>query len=650
MLKYIVLGVTAVTFALLITPGIRALALRLGAVDEPGGRHVHHQPVPRLGGLAVLGALAGALAVGRAVDLLFFDVFVGYGWGWAWLLPGALVVVATGVVDDVRSLGPLAKLCCQIIAGAIALAGGYAISAVSNPFGGGPIALGWLAAPVTLLWVVGITNAFNLIDGLDGLAAGVALIASATLFVMSVAGGRIEVALLSVALAGALAGFLYYNFNPASIFLGDCGSLLLGYLLATLSIRASHKGATAVVILVPILTLGLPIMDTLLAMLRRLLGALRVVQSDRSRNEYRFLVIGSASIFRADREHIHHRLLALGLTHRRAVLVLYGACLLLAGAALLLVLTSGANTTVVGLVVAAAMFAGIRKLGYHEIEIVRRGTLLPLFELPVFNRRLFHALVDGGFVGAAYLGAFFLVSPNGLSPSARAYALLSLAAVAAVKLIALAYSGVYERSYRHPSAGDVMALLKSVMAAQAAAIAMLVLCYGVPEHALALLVLDSYLTATLVVGARLLFWLLEFAARSQRAAPASPVLIYGAGSGGSSLLREIVQNPALGLHPVGFADDLPSLWGRQVNGVPVLGGSDRLAEMIRQHRVQQVIVASPKIAPERVQAAAAACRLCGAQLRQFRMTLEPASPAVALLAASLVTPSERAPSYQQAGR
>jgi UDP-GlcNAc:undecaprenyl-phosphate GlcNAc-1-phosphate transferase len=637
-LKYALLGVTAAVLALLLTPVVRLMALRLGAFDEPGGRRIHQGRIPRLGGVALLAALIGTIALERLADYLL-GTFHGYSWRWDFVLAGALIVAATGAADDLWSVGPFTKVAFQILGGLLALAAGYGITSVTNPLTGTTIQLGWLAWPLTLLWVIGITNAFNLIDGLDGLAAGVALIASGTLLVASLAAERIDVALLCVVLAGALAGFLYYNFSPASIFLGDSGSLLLGYLLAVLSIQSAHKGATTVVILVPILALGLPIMDTLLAILRRVLRALRVVRLDHERNEYRFLVIGSASVFNADRDHIHHRLLALGLTHRRAVLVLYGVCVALSCLALLAVQASGGYTAALVTVVGVATFVGVRKLGYHEVEVLRHGMLLPLFELPVLNRRLLHALVDAGFVVAAYSVSFFVVHGGSLERTVRAYLLLSVAVVAAVKLGVFIYSGVYQRTYRYTNAGDLLALVKAVAAAQLAAIAVLAVVYGLPSHAVALLALDGYVTATLVIGARASFKLLEVMAHGLAEVQGRPALIYGAGAGGTALLREIGQNPALGIRAVGFADDLTTLWGRQINGVPVLGGSDHLGAIIRRHGIRDVIVASPKIAPERLETAAAACRMYGAQLRHFRMTLESVHSAAPPRAPALLRPA-----------
>jgi UDP-GlcNAc:undecaprenyl-phosphate GlcNAc-1-phosphate transferase len=345
MLKYGLLGVTAAGMALLITPWTRTLALRLEAVDEPVGHRVHQGSVPSLGGLAILVACLGTLCLCRIVDSSPLSVPLGHLRSWLWVLAGALVVTATGAVDDIWDLMPVQKLALQSLAGVMVLASGFGLTVVAAPFTGGSIQLGWLAAPLTLLWVVGMTNAFNLIDGLDGLATGVALIASATAWAVSLATGRIDVATLAVVLAGASAGFLYHNFYPASIFLGDAGSLLLGYVLSVLFIQAAQPGATGVVILVPFLALGLPILDTLLAVARRLRRAARVVREDAGRQACHFLLVGPVSVVSPDQEHLHHRLLALGLTPWRAVLVLYSVCVVLSLIAFLALRAGGGSCT-----------------------------------------------------------------------------------------------------------------------------------------------------------------------------------------------------------------------------------------------------------------------------------------------------------------
>lgn len=345
-MTYVLLGLAATVLALAITPGVRAVAARVGAVDTPGGRRVHQGHIPRMGGVALLLAGLGALMAVQLAGMAVLDHLIEGNLDLRWLLAGALVVVAGGIVDDVRAIAPLPKLAFVTVAAVLALAGQCGFSVVTNPFTGSPLALGPLASVVSLLWIVIVINAFNLIDGLDGLAAGVGLIGAVTIFVVSIAQGRSDAACLAVTLGGALLGFLFYNSSPASIFLGDSGSLLLGYVLSVLSIQGRGKGPTAVVILVPILALGLPIMDTIVAIARR------------------YLVGGTAAVFGADREHIHHRLVRQGMTPRRAVLLLYGVSATFGALAVLAFFARGPGSAIVVGVVAGGSYLGLRHLGY----------------------------------------------------------------------------------------------------------------------------------------------------------------------------------------------------------------------------------------------------------------------------------------------
>ena len=244
------------------------------------------------------------------------------------------VVLAAGVADDLVGLRVAPKLALQVLAAGLAVAGGYTLDGITAPLTGRWIELGGFGGVVTVAWIVGITNAMNLIDGLDGLAAGVGVIASAALCLVCLAEGRTEAAGLWAALGGGLAGFLAYNFPPASIFLGDTGSLVVGYVMAILALESLAKSATAVVVLAPLLALGLPVVDTGLAVVRRL------------------LVSGVGGIGRADQEHIHHRLVGEGMSHRGAVLVLYALCGVL-GAVAFLAVVAQRRVTVVAVVGAA---------------------------------------------------------------------------------------------------------------------------------------------------------------------------------------------------------------------------------------------------------------------------------------------------------
>ena len=333
----------ALLAALALTPVARRLAHRLGAIDQAhSSRKVHGRPVPRLGGLAIVGAFVLALSVMAIADPATLALFLADGERSAALLLGGLVIAGLGLHDDIHGASAGTKLTVEFAVAGLLYAAGYRIDVVALPFLE-PIALGWLGLPVTLLWIAGVINAVNLIDGLDGLAAGVALVAATATAFLAAVGGNPLVVLLAAALAGAALGFLRYNFNPASIFMGDTGSLFLGLVLGVISLRTQHESSTAVGLLASALVLGLPIADTALAIGRR---ALR-----------------GAPLFRADRDHIHHRLLDCGLGHRAAVLVLYGASLALSAAAVLMALGGGAVDAAVLATLAVACPAALWRLG-----------------------------------------------------------------------------------------------------------------------------------------------------------------------------------------------------------------------------------------------------------------------------------------------
>lgn len=294
--KLYILAIVSVIFSAMLTPFVKRFAVRLEVIDIPkDNRRIHNKPIPLLGGLAIYFSfiLTLILKMGELTD------------SEKGLIIGATIIVIGGFIDDKFDMKPIYKLLFQVASALSLVFYGVRIVLITNPLSSlyQFIDVGLLSIPLTIIWVVGITNALNLIDGLDGLAAGVALISSLTLFIIAILNNRYEAAILTSILSGAILGFLPYNFNPASIFMGDTGAQLLGFMLAAISIEGAIKSAAAFAIAVPILALGIPIYDTLFAMIRR--------------------KINGKPIMQADRGHLHHRLLDMGLSQRQAVIIMY---------------------------------------------------------------------------------------------------------------------------------------------------------------------------------------------------------------------------------------------------------------------------------------------------------------------------------------
>lgn len=333
---YIVSFVIAVAVAYFATPHVKELAIKAGAMDTPNERKVHREPIPRMGGLAIYFGVVAAVFISMKINHEILGIFVG-----------GSIMLAVGIIDDIKQLSAKIKLAGQILAAMALIAFGVRIEWLTNPFGS-MIYLDYLSIPVTILWIVAVTNTVNLIDGLDGLAAGVSSIASITILFVALQQNLWMVALLTAAIAGSALGFLFHNFNPAKIFMGDTGSLFLGYMLAAVSIMGAVKGAATIALFVPIVALGLPIMDTAFAIIRR----------------YHHGV----PIFRPDKGHLHHRLLAMGLSQKQVVLSMYVISGLLGLSAIILSEVSQLYAFVIFIAIATVSVVAAKKIGVLDIH------------------------------------------------------------------------------------------------------------------------------------------------------------------------------------------------------------------------------------------------------------------------------------------
>jgi len=322
--------VIAAVVSLAATPLVKTLAGKVGAVDVPkDNRRMHDHPIPRLGGLAIF--------LGFVIAVLLLIPLDAPKKG---MLLGAVIIVVLGVFDDIHALPALPKFVVQIVAALIAALAGNRIEVLSNPniFSDNPTwVLGWLSVPVTVIWIVAITNAVNLIDGLDGLACGVSTISSVIMLVIALMVSELDVAMMMGALAGACIGFLPYNFNPAKIFMGDTGATFLGYIMATVSVQGMFKMYNLISFVAPFLMLGLPIFDVCFAVIRR--------------------VSKGQSPMKPDRSHVHHRLIDMGLSQKQTVGVLYVISAILGLSAVVLTASGALKAIVFLLAMAVVAFA-----------------------------------------------------------------------------------------------------------------------------------------------------------------------------------------------------------------------------------------------------------------------------------------------------
>lgn len=354
MKTYFALFLIATIASLITTPLIRRLCQRYKLLDIPlDGRRIHRKAVPRLGGIAIYISCIAAVSLLPFWDNLLTQTLSSMKSEILTLLIPATLVLLLGAYDDLRGANAVVKFVGLGLIATLFYAMGGRIDALSIPLFGSLQLPPLISFVVTIVWLVGIANAFNLIDGLDGLATGAALFSSLVILGVSVSQERTLTIVVALVLCGGLAGFLRYNFNPASIFLGDSGSLFTGFLLAALSVLGTQKATTAVAIVVPILAFGVPVVDTAMTMGRRLLSR--------------------KPVFEGDNEHIHHMLLARGWSQRRAALVLYGACALFGLVALIFPATGSKLTGFMLFVISVAVIIAVGHLRYHEVDELRAG-------------------------------------------------------------------------------------------------------------------------------------------------------------------------------------------------------------------------------------------------------------------------------------
>lgn len=578
---------------MVLAPVMAKVAIRVGAVDNPGERKIHQTPMPRLGGLAVVISIAAVLGAAALLRGSWWQLPAELAPG---LTFGVLPILLISIVDDIKPVLARRKFLAHLVGAVVAVASGVTLEPVVHLFGS-PIHIGIIAAPLSVLWLVGITNAFNIIDGLDGLSAGLALISAASMAAVFALVGQTGMSIGALVLAGALAGFLPYNMHPARMFLGDTGATAIGFCLGVFALKGGSTLSSGFAALLPMIILGLPVADTLIAMVRRSLGGL-----ERS----------GGGMFVPDRNHIHHRLLALGVGHGKAVLILYAVGLTLAGAAFTSVFLTAREAGLFVVALLIASFVGLHRLGYDEFAFIRRGTVLKVYEVPAVQRGMFVVFVDVFVaIAAAYLSV--VLKRDHWSGEAVWHASRELASVfAPVTVVVFWLCGMYRGSWRVASVYDLTKVAKAVAIAAACGGTVVALVSRF-AHVPSLFVIYGVLSLLLTLALRASYVVLKNI-QMRASHSGTPTLIYGAGRRGAAAVSELFKTTSAGLKPIGFIDDDPLKRGKLVAGLPVFGHHQQLLTIMKEHGVGGILVATEKIREERLAFATDACDRFGASM------------------------------------
>ncbi len=601
---YLIFFAVSFTLALILTPLVRRFALASGQVAVPKDNRWHRKRTALLGGIGIFASMLTVWMVAA--------VFAGWSTYGHPYLPMVLCFVAMfalGLADDVLDMDPQHKLAGQIIITSILVFFGFR--------------LGWTDSKtvnlfLTIIWIVGITNAFNLLDNMDGLSAGIAFIAGAFLFLNlfidpdpAVLAG--PVLLMCSAYLGAVLGFLVYNFNPASIFMGDAGSLFIGFVLACLTVIGSPpqvSGGTSFhllsVIAIPILILFIPILDT---------GFVSVMRK-----------LFHRSISEGGRDHSSHRMVAIGFSEKKAVLVLYGFSLISGLIALAIHYVSmGTSLVVIVLYLLFVVFFWVylaRVKVYAEESVLSdesSGVLTPLLIEITYRRRLFEVLLDLVLISVAYYTAY-LLRFEGLIGENFSFFLRSLPIMIACQILSFYVMGVYRGVWESTGVRDLIGYMKAITAGSVMPVLILLFVYRFESFSRAVFVIYWVLMLIMVSMSRLSFRLLDEGIKKGNR-KGTPTLIYGAGVGGQMAVREIEKNRDLGLLLVGFIDDNSRLHNRKIKGYPVLGGREDIGKIIEKHNIRKVIVSFREKGAEKRKEIKAVCLKMGAEIDVGQMKL-----------------------------
>ena len=588
-------SIAAISFALSIglTFAVREFARRYGFVAKPKSDRWHKRPTAMMGGVAIFLATS-----------LIYLIFVEHTRE-AWIILGASgFLFLVGLIDDILFIKPYQKLIGQLIGAAIVVSSGLTLQWTSFEI----VNIG-----ITVFWLIGIANAINLLDNMDGLAAGIAAIAAFSLALSFASSGQVTELALASAFTGALVGFLVFNFNPASIFMGDCGSMFVGFLLASLVLTTQVGGRSRGVVsilAVPALILFVPIFDTTFVTLLRKLWGKKASQGGR--------------------DHTSHRLVALGLSERNAVLMLY-VFAILAGIIALFVreLQPTQSLALIFLFIIILTIVGVylSKVKVYEEQdeelALQTGAGFAFLYNLSHKRRIFEVFLDVFLITLSYYSAYILLFGALENTQNWDLFLKSLPILIVIKLFAFLVVGVYRGIWRYTGIRDLVTFIKGIALGSILSVFAILLLYRFENFSRTIFVLDAILLLSALSISRMAFRFFRQLLPMPINADGRKVLIYGAGDGGEMILRELKNNPDWNYTPIGFVDDDPLKKDKVIHGLKVFGGNGSLTSICLENDVQEILISFRRLSPKRLEEVREICRDADVSLKRAELKIEP---------------------------
>ena len=576
----------AFVIAVASVPVVKRIAAHYGIISHPKNDRWHKKPIPLLGGLAIYVATVAA-----------FTIMSGWDQHTLIILSAGTIIFVLGMIDDFKRLSPPIKLIVEIAVAAFIIVFGLQWDITGNAA---------LDIIITVLWAVGITNAFNLLDNMDGLSAGIAGITGVIIFLCLFGNTQSPTSLLLASLIGAALGFLVYNFNPASIFMGDSGSLFIGFMLSSIVLVPEIKlpGQLLQIVILPVLIFLIPIFDTSYVVFTRKLSGVEAMKGGK--------------------DHTSHRLVKVGLSERGAVIVIYGISILSGTMAFLgRFMSVYVYIELIFLFTITLVFLGVylSKIKVHEINSSERGAISIIVNV-TYKRRIFEILLDLVIIFIAIYGAYILRFEGAAFKANIVMLFKSLPIILGIQIVSFYITGIYKGVWKYTGTHEVWTIIKGVVVGVGFSMLAILLIWRFSNYSRTVFVIYAIILFILMALSRYTYKSFDYLFKKSSGEAYKKVVIYGAGDSGEFAINEILNNELLELTPVCFIDDDTMKHGRSIHGYPVAGGIGSLEDIIKNRNIDEVIISTPKIKEDKIKMIKQICERTNVGLKRFSLKIE----------------------------